>query len=314
MNKNEAFATFWKHLEELRRTLLHVLLVIVSATAISFFCYVPLISLLKNPLILSNEKQFHEERLEYIRIYNAEPVAKIVTLPIGSLFSIDLSTRVEPAGEQSYLLAPESSLVYARTAAVYPQLVILGPLEGLLISLKSSLWIGTFASSPLWLLLVTQFFLPGLRSHEKRLILPFILTSITFILMGSLFAYWVTIPIANRYLASFNETIGTNLWSLGNYLDYTLFLLMANGLAFELGAVGVFAVHLQYLTAEGLTANRRIAILMIFVISAILTPPDILTQFMLAIPLISLYEAVIIYARLQGRKKTTLSKKQEVLY
>jgi sec-independent protein translocase protein TatC len=125
------------------------------------------------------------------------------------------------------------------------------------------------------------------------------ITSLVFISLGCLFAYTITLPIANQYLQSFNATIGMNLWSLGNYLDYTLFLLMANGIAFEFGALGIFAVHLQYLSAETLIQNRRFAILGAFILAALLTPPDILTQFMLAIPLISLYEALILYAKMK---------------
>ncbi|HEV8053160.1 MAG TPA: twin-arginine translocase subunit TatC [Parachlamydiaceae bacterium] len=301
MDEHEAFASFWGHVEDLRRTLLRMLLIILSAVVICFICYEPIIAVLTKPLKHSKSATPIEERLEYIRVHNSESTSLSFILPAKSLLSHDLSYDIEPTSEFTYLISPGGSLVYAKTAAQQNELVVLGPLEGILIALKTSLWVGAFISSPLWLLVLAQFFLPGLRAHEKNLILPFIITSLVFVITGCLFAYLLTIPMANHYLVNFNEGIGINLWSLGNYLEYTLFLLMANGIAFELGAIGIFAVHLKFLSAETLRNNRRFAILGAFMIATFLTPPDVLTQFMLAIPLIGLYEALIFYASALAR-------------
>lgn len=293
---NEAFTSFWGHLEELRRTLLRVIVTMISSVAICFVCSEPILSILKKPLSAAKAATVNEERLAYFRIHNPESVTKKIVLPTANLVSSDLSNNIELVEKGSYLIFPGGSLVYAKTGLA-DELVILGPLEGILFSLKLSFWIGIFISSPFWLYILSRFFLPGLQTHEKRLVLPFIATSLVFIIIGCLFAYFIAIPLANQYLMTFNQHLGTNLWSLGNYLDYTLFLLMANGIAFELGAIGIFAVHLQFLSVETLAENRRIAILGAFILAAVLTPPDILTQFMLAIPLIGLYEALILYAR-----------------
>lgn len=305
MDGNEAFASFWGHVEDLRRTFLRMLLIIISAVFICFVCYEPIISILKKPLTqytpTSTSTLPSEERLEYIRIHNSGTAPQSYTLPATTLLSRDLSRDIALTRESSYLIAPGGSLVYAKTAPLQQELVVLGPLEGILIALKTSLWTGLFISSPLWLLVLAQFLLPGLHAHERNLILPFIITSLAFVITGCLFAYLVTIPMANHYLVNFNDGIGVNLWSLGNYLEYTLFLLMANGIAFELGAIGIFAVHLKFLSANALRANRRFAILGAFVIATLLTPPDVLTQFLLAIPLIGLYEALILYAAFLGR-------------
>ena len=97
---------------------------------------------------------------------------------------------------------------------------------------------------------------------------------------------------------------------LTHYLDYTIFLLLANGLAFELCVLGLFAVHLGLVTAEGLLAKRRVAIVGAFILGALLTPPDVLTQIMLAIPLIVLYEGIILYARLKRSEILTEIKRK----
>lgn len=180
-------------------------------------------------------------------------------------------------------------------------LVLLGPLEGMLAAIKVSFWIATVGTSPAWLLVLLQFIFPGLKSKEKRMAIAFVLTSIVFVSLGLLFAFYITIPLANQYLLAFNETIGQNLWSLERYLDYTVFLLLANGFAFQLGALGVFAVRLGYLSAEMLISKRRHAIVAAFVLAALLTPPDVLTQLLLAIPLMGLYEGLILYARMLKR-------------
>lgn len=302
MDENQAFASFWGHIEELRRTLLRILMIIGASVFLCFLSYEPLITFLKKPLHNIESKTLLEEQLHYSRIHNSSPTTQTITLPKNSLLSNDLSTNIQALPENAYQIAPGGSLVYANISSTDQNLVVLGPLEGFLIALKTSLWTGAFLSSPLWLFVLFQFFIPGLRENEKRLVIPFILTSLAFVLIGCTFAFTVTIPIANHYLQSFNQTIGTNLWSLGNYLDYTLFLLMANGIAFELGAVGVFAVHLGIISSKGLSANRRFAILGAFIIATILTPPDVVTQLMLAIPLICLYEALILYAKLQKSK------------
>lgn len=181
------------------------------------------------------------------------------------------------------------------------QLMILGPLEGIAIALKTSLWVGVVWTSPLWLFILFHFIAPGLHKHERRVIIPFILLSICLMLLGACLAFKVTIPLANEYLISFNNTLGVNIWSLEQYLNYTIFLLLANSLAFEFFVLGIFAVHFGIITVERLGSHRRLAIVMAFIIGALLTPPDVFTQLMLAIPLILLYEIVILYARLKKK-------------
>lgn len=302
MDETDTFAPFWGHMEDLRRTLLRVLAIICTAMIFCFAFYDSLISWLTHPLLVRQELSSHQERLEYVRIYNHEAETQIVTLPENSLFSQELSLQATQLTPTTYAVLPGAYLVYAAPLHKNHNLLILSPLEGMWMAFKISLWAGIFLSCPLWLFVLSQFFIPGLRLHEKRLILPFIVTSIGFITVGCLFAFLITIPFANQYLFEFNQRIGVNLWSLSHYLDYTLFLLMANGIAFELGAIGIFAIHLKGISAESLMAKRRVAIVIAFILAAVLTPPDVLTQFMLAIPLIGLYEALIVYAKLVRNK------------
>jgi len=183
------------------------------------------------------------------------------------------------------------------------QLVVLGPAEGIMATFRVAFWFGLVATSPAWIYQILRFILPGLNSSEKQFILPFFILSMGFLAAGLSLAYFITIPLANNYLQAFNQGIGTNLWSLSNYIDYTIILLLGNALAFEFCIILLFLVHFRKLTVGSLRAARRYVIVAIFIAAAILTPPDILSQLMLAFPLICLYELAVIYAKILNRRK-----------
>jgi sec-independent protein translocase protein TatC len=179
-------------------------------------------------------------------------------------------------------------------------LVVLGPLDGFLTALKTSFWVGLVVTSPLWTFLTMRFIAPALQPKERKWVIPFILFSLIFMSLGVAFSYYITIPLANQFLSSFNEEIGVNMWTLSSYLDYTLILLLSNALAFEISVFLLFLVHYGAISASRLSDLRKYAIVAIFIISAILTPPDVFTQFMLAIPLMIIYELAIIYAKIRS--------------
>jgi sec-independent protein translocase protein TatC len=294
----EAFP-FWTHVEELRRALIRVFSINLVGVLISFIFYAKILAILTAPFTDAKDPlALYEEKLEHVRLVNPSSEMKTFVLP-QEAFPLSISQGTQQIDLNTYTIEPGGYLVFAKKIPQSAPLVILGPLEGILIALKTSLWVGAVATSPFWLFVLLQFIVPALYSHEKSLIWPFLCLSFLFIGAGFLFAFLVTIPIANQYLASFNTMIGTNLWSLTHYLDYTLFLLLANGLAFELSVVGIFAVHLGLVSSEMLSKKRRIAYVLAFVIGALLTPPDVVSQVMLAIPLIVLYEVILIYARLK---------------
>src|SRR5947207_3024004 len=102
-------------------------------------------------------------------------------------------------------------------------------LRRILISILILIGLGILLS----LFFFLQFIAPGMRKREKNLLIPFFGLSLLFLGLGLLLAFFVTIPLANQYLYSYNDNIGLNLWSFSYYLDYTIILLMANALAFE---------------------------------------------------------------------------------
>lgn len=280
------YASFWSHVADLRKTLIQILGVFLIALIISLYFYQEIVTLFTAPL--HTEGGMHKQTVTHFEIRNTTPSPQSYTL-LSDERLIE-GTLPIPPGEKISL----------QKVSTWNKLVVFGPIEGMLIALKVCFWTALAVSFPFWAYFLLRYLLPALHREERLLLAPFFLLSALFIGGGLLLAYTVTIPLANSYLLAFNNTLGTNLWSLSSYLDYTLFLMLANALAFELAVVTLFLVHLGILSAEFLAGKRRYAIVAAFILGAILTPPDVLTQLMLALPLILLYEVALLYARLKS--------------
>lgn len=289
--------TLWGHITELRNTLINVILVIALGMGLSLFFYKELFTLLTTPLQKVHEQGLQEQKIQQKRISNPGLEDKIYQ----TSSDLDRITFLSPGAKETapghYLIPARGFLEMSHSMNHKETLVILGPIDGMLTSLKISFWVGLVGTSPLWMFFLLKFLTPALHQHEKRLLIPFLILSMLFLITGVLFAFFVTIPLANEYLQLFNESIGINLWTLSSYLDYTIGLLLASALAFEIAVILLFLVHFGILNADLMINKRRHAIVAAFVLGAILTPPDVLTQLLLAIPLIGLYEVAIFYAK-----------------
>lgn len=295
MSSQTLDATFWDHAEELRLVVLKSIFTIFCGVLFSLFFYQEIFQLLTRPL---QEPIFTQETLKHERIVNKTSYTQSFTLKPDSSF-LSASDTVIQSSTNSYLIPPNESLTFARSTP-HNKLAIFSPIEGMLLTFKLCFWMGLAITSPLWLYFALSFVAPALSPNTHRLIVPFIACSLLFMSLGFLFAYFLTIPIANNYLTLFNQDIGNNLWSLAHYMDYTVTLLIGNGIAFESIVIGLFLVHYRKVSERQLRSFRRHFIILALIISAILTPPDVLTQLMLAIPLIILYEVIILYARVRS--------------
>jgi len=180
-------------------------------------------------------------------------------------------------------------------------LALLHPTEGFVVRLKVAFVSGMFLSSPLWLAQVWGFISPGLYKSEKRIIYPVVALSALAFLTGAAFGYWI-LPYAVVYFKSFALADMTVNWSLGKYLDFSLRLLIAFGLVFELPLVVYLMARLGVVTPKQLRKYRRHVFIGVLIAAGLITPPDIFTMIVLAVPLIVLYEVGILMASL-GRKK-----------
>jgi len=183
-------------------------------------------------------------------------------------------------------------------------LVFSGPLDAFLVKLKMALLSGVVLAAPVVLWFVWAFVRPGLKRAERRLGFWTVTAGTFFFLVGAGFAY-AAIPFVLRFLVSFSpEGDGIEqLWRLKTYIDFAFRLVLACGVLFELPVVMVVAVRLDLVTPEALAKGRPYAIVLAFLIAAILTPPDIITQIMLGVPLVLLYELGLLAGRWQTRAR-----------
>jgi len=178
-------------------------------------------------------------------------------------------------------------------------LVLFGPLEGVAVVFKVSFWLAIMLTTPLWGWVLFRFLAPGLRPIERSLYLFFLFGSL-FAVLGALLVAWnFTLPLSNQYLYQFNSGIGNNLWGINQYLDYFLLLILGHSVAIEAIFILLFLVHKGVFSADWLKGKRRMMMVLAFIIGAILTPPDVLSQALLALPLIAGYEIAILYAKLR---------------
>lgn len=180
------------------------------------------------------------------------------------------------------------------------KLYLLTPLEGFATAAKLSLGAGIVISSPLWLYFLLSFLLPALQPNEKRVLIPFLPLSLVFTAGGVLFGYKITLPLVLSFFRTFNEGLGENLWSLGPTLDMALGLILAHGLVFELYVLLIFLIKMGLLSHSLLKKGRKGVIVAIFILAAILTPPDVLSQLLLAVPMCFLFESALFYAKLRN--------------
>jgi len=177
------------------------------------------------------------------------------------------------------------------------------PTEAFFTEMKVAFVAGIFAASPYIFYQLFQFIAPGLYSHERRWIIPIAFFSALCFTVGALFGYFVVFPFGFEFFASYTSDILVFTPKLDEYLDFVLKLLFAFGIVFELPLFLFFLARLGIVTHTGLRKKRKYAVLVAFVLAAALTPPDAISQTMMAVPLIILYELGIWLAFFFGKKR-----------
>jgi sec-independent protein translocase protein TatC len=166
---------------------------------------------------------------------------------------------------------------------------------GFVIAMQVMLWGGLLLSLPFIAVIVGQFVFPGLRLNEKSALLRGLGLSMVLLVGGVSMGYFITLPVALRVLLGINEWLGTNceFVLLTDYVGFTLKLLIAFAVAFQLPVVVLILGNMGILTSRKLRDVRRHVIVGLLILAMILTPPDIATQLLMAVPMIFLYEGCI---------------------
>lgn len=172
-----------------------------------------------------------------------------------------------------------------------PKLVFLKPAEAFFVYFKISIWTGFFFSLPVIFYNLWKYINIGLTDIERKQVVLFAPFSFLLFLMGAVFSFFLIIPIAVKFLIGFGQGFAEPLLSLNEYVSFVGWMTLAFGISFELPVIILFLSKLKIVSVNSLKTYRKHAVVLIFIAAAILTPtPDAFTQFMLAVPLIVLYE------------------------
>ncbi len=192
----------------------------------------------------------------------------------------------------AWMIAPLEEVLPKDSSVIFTKVQ-----EPFFTALKVSFFASFIVSLPVIFWQFWLFIAPGLYEDEKKMVLPFVFFATVMFLMGSSFCYYVVIPFGYDFLINFGAQLFTALPSIGEYVGFFTKLLFGFGLAFELPVITFFLASIGLVTDRTLIDFFRYALILIFLLSALLTPPDLLTQFLMAGPLILLYGASILIAR-----------------
>jgi sec-independent protein translocase protein TatC len=206
-----------------------------------------------------------------------------------------------------FITDPVMKFISHPLAKMGTDLVFTSPTEAFWTWMKVAMVLAIFISMPALLYQVWKFVSPGLHDHEKKYAAPFIIVGSLLFLIGGAFAMLIIIPYASTFLVTFGQEKGWKaMITVSSYTDFVIKFALAFGIVFELPVVITILALIGVVTPQFLSKNRKYAILINFIIAAILTPtPDVINQTLMAGPLCILYEIGIICARLAVRKRKT---------
>lgn len=185
----------------------------------------------------------------------------------------------------------------------YSKMSFLSPTEGFFVAMKVSIFAGIIFSFPVILFQSWAFISPGLKEKERKMTVPLVLFGTLFFFVGVSFAYFAILPLGLNFLISFGAEYWTPNITIANYISFCIKLLLAFGVVFELPLLIAFFCKTGLITTTQLIYYRKYALLSFFILAAILTPPDVITQVFMALPLILLYEIGIFAGKLFEKKK-----------
>lgn len=204
------------------------------------------------------------------------------------------------------LLQPLLSVLPEGTHAQYTTLP-----EAFFTRMQIAFVAGAFLASPAIFYQIWAFIAPGLYDEEKRYVVPIAILSAIFFIAGGLFCYYIVFPFAFNFFISYSTPEIVMTPKVSDYLSFTLKLIIAFGLIFEMPIFTFFLARLGILTASMMRRARKYAIVVIFIVAAILTPPDVVSQLLMACPMLILYETSIGVAALFGKRRPKNTNQEE---
>jgi sec-independent protein translocase protein TatC len=244
------------------------------------------------------EKQTFIEHLEDLR---KRLIISLIAVGIGFIICYIFSKEIF-----EFLMMPLQRALPSGATMIFTT-----PAEAFFTYMKVGLLAGVFVASPIVLYQLWLFVAPALYSHEKRYVIPFVCSSTILFVGGAAFGYFIVFPIFAKFFMHFATDFIQPAPRLKESFSFCAMLLLTFGLTFELPIFILFLSKLGVIDARMLARNRKYVIIIIFIVAAVLTPPDIISQLMMAVPLVALYEVSIWLARIFGRRSKAEGKKRK---
>lgn len=185
------------------------------------------------------------------------------------------------------------------------ELILTGPMEGFSTACAITFWSTLLLCSPILTVVWLRFLAPALTPLEQKA-LPTLLLGVSLCCLLMLWiGYQFTLPWSLHYFSLFNQPLGNNLWSVRNYVSYVVWILCSHVLIGIILFVLLFSVKQQWIGYHTLRHYRKHSIVLFLIIAALLTPPDVISQLMVAIPLVVIYEGVLVYAKWREKRAHT---------
>ena len=171
------------------------------------------------------------------------------------------------------------------------------------VPMKVTMLVAFLIALPVVMYQLWAFIAPGLYLHERRLILPLVISSYALFIVGMSFAYFLVFPTVFRFMAHYNAPLGAEMSTdIDNYLSFAMTTFLAFGITFEVPVVVVVLVRMGMVSLAKLKEIRPYVVVGAFIVAAVVTPPDVLSQLLLAVPMVLLYELGILVARFYAPK------------
>jgi len=234
-------------------------------------------------------QHLEELRKRIVRAFIAWFMAFMVCYSFAEQIYLEISRPLREA------LPPNTKLVFLTATEPFFAYLKIGAFAGLLVALPVIFW-------QLW-----GFIAPGLYAHEKRYVIPFVMLSTACFIAGTAFGFTVAFPLMFSFLVEAGTASGevVPMLSMGSYLSLAGQMLLAFGITFELPIVIFFLARMGVVDYTLLARNRKYALLICFILGAIFSPPDVVSQSVLAVPMFALYEVGVWLTFFFGKKKAS---------
>ena len=271
---------FLEHLEELRWRILRAMAALIVGSILCFSFSDYLMDLLIQP--------YEEAVLSIENQQKLDAIASVESFLKGMFYNDEPSVQTD------------ASIVEIPS---HRRLQALRPMTYFFISIQVALLGGLLIALPIIFLQIWKFIAPGLLKNERSLIIPIVSSSVFCFTLGGAIAYFLVLPMGLRFFLALEPPDMTSQWAADEYVGFVIRLLFGFGLVFEMPVITLLLAKAGLITSKLMRQYRRYAIIGIFVVAAFITPPDPVSQLMMAMPLLFLYEISIWVCKVVGKKK-----------